>query len=179
MNPTEGLRSIWAFFSTVPCQSENKDALLAIASIAAVLWTGGVIAIQLDPNRARAKAVLAMEYLQFAFFAPAVGLVAEPFVLRAIATILAVVIFFIGVKHIRDGVNVRHWERIMGPAGDRLRLGIIEKNLLYYGRWTVASTIGAVVVAMWPTQTTVAWTALVVGFIGLQLVVRFLNLDEG
>lgn len=183
MNPIDGLRTLWTIYSTLPRQAEEKDALLAIASIAAVLWTGGIIAIQLDPNRARARAVLGMEYLQFAFFAPVITLVAEPLALRTIATIAATVIFVIGVDHIRRGAAAGHLERLFGPntrltLRARLALHAIRRNLLYYGRWTVASTAGAVIIAVSPTQTTVAWTSIVVAFVGLQIVVRFLNFDE-
>jgi hypothetical protein len=178
MNPAENVLTLWKIFTSVPCQTENKDALLVTASVSAVLWTGGIIAIQLDPNRARAKAVLGMEYLQFAFFAPAVALVAEPLVLRVLATASAMAMLTIGIKHIRAGGKAERLRRLAGPAADSTRIGLIAKNLLYYGRWTTACTIGAAVIAVQPTQTAVAWVALIVGFVGLQLVVRFLNVAE-
>jgi hypothetical protein len=178
MSVSADIWHLWQIYSDVPCQSANKDALLATASIAAVLWTGGVIAIQLTPDRARAKAVLGMEYLQFAFFSPAVALVAEPIALRIIATVSAAVIFAIGVTHLLRGAKARYLARLAGLAVEESQIGVIVRNLIYYGRWTTASTVGAILIAILPTQTTVAWVALVVGFIGLQSVLRFLNVDE-
>jgi hypothetical protein len=128
------LQSVCSAFTTVPKQSENANALLAIASVAAVVWTGGIISIQINAQRARVKAVLGMEYLQFAFLAPLAALVAEPLWLRVIATVAGVVTFYVGATHLRKGsVSRQMYLAGFRRTRDGVDVGRFTRNLLYYG----------------------------------------------
>lgn len=173
------LRSAYTAYVTVPKQTENANALLAIASVAAVVWTGGVISIQMNAARARVKAVLGMEYLQFAFFAPAAALIADPLAMRALATLAGLATFYVGAYHLRRGfVSRAFYVSGFRKTHDGIDVGKVTRNLLYYGRWTIASVIGFGTIAWRPTQNTVAWTALGMAFLGLIIIVGFLNSDD-
>lgn len=76
------------WFSSTPASDQvNSDALIGIASVAAIVWTGGLIAFQVRQLASELTASLWL--LRFAFLAPLIALVASAPVLRFVAMLLA------------------------------------------------------------------------------------------
>jgi hypothetical protein len=82
------LGAFWSWYSSMPPE-ENRDALIAIAGVAVVLWTGGLVALTLR-QRFTLRLSNGIAYLQLAFLGPLLALIAHGAVLRTFALIVIV-----------------------------------------------------------------------------------------
>jgi len=161
---------------SVPQDEKSESALIAIASVAAVIWTGGIISIQLNEQRARVKAVVGMEYLQFAFLAPCCSLIASGLPLRCIS-ILAGLAYLVSAFRKLHQASLA--SRLLKVGSLRLSDGTpiqpIQSNLRYYAIWALLALPLYAYIAAEPIQEAVAWSSVVAILAGIRLILIFLH----
>lgn len=173
------VQSLWGtlahWFVNVPQGGNDyKDALIAIASVAAVLWTGGLITMQL--RKGSIALGNGLDFLQNAFMGTALALFVVGVPLRIV--VLAFGIFYT-VKSLRElsqGVRLRRIARRQGPRTiviTDLGAAYAEpygKASVQYSATTLLSMLGYVGVIVWPTQLSVCIFGWLMMYLGLQLI---------
>lgn len=155
-----------------PVVDVPTNALVSIASVAVVIWTGGFIVR--GWMQSTSVALLAgMSYLQYAFFASILALLSNALTLRIAAVIF---VFYYG------SFFVRHSRRLA------LREPNIELFLPYFDAFRVSGSyfwaliqagelIPLVIVFVWPDPRVVAWSSAIMTFIGYQIILAFVYRD--
>jgi hypothetical protein len=172
---------LWRWYVTIPTgglwEAAQTDALLAIASVAAIVWTGGLIAFQIKAPSTVNN--LALDLLQTSFVGSAFALFLHGETLRAAATVFLVYYVAITVWGLycsfRTSLIRRFWKAIPNrdSLSDEVLLAIGRAAAVYY-RWTLLSMTAFVAVIIFPHQTAVAWIAGLLLYVGLQLALRSL-----
>ena len=108
------LSAIWQWFLTVQTTGSlvrtQNDALIAIASVSAVVWTGGLIAWQIKAWTLSRN--FALDMLQTAFMASIISLVAHPPTFRIVATFFLLyygIGSIVGLAKNRNGDTWNKW----------------------------------------------------------------------
>ena len=89
---TTWIDAVWQWYTWTPPE-ENRDALIAIAGVAVVVWTGGLVALTFR-RRFTLRLSNGFEYVQLAYIGPLFALVAHGALLRTVAVIF---IFYYGI----------------------------------------------------------------------------------
>jgi hypothetical protein len=150
-----------------------SDALMALASVAAVLWTGGLIVRQLFPSYVTMIVQNGMFFTMFATFASIGALVAHGEVLR-----IMVGLFFLRYVWIAL-VGFRRYRRQLSEK-DSVPAGVTDKpqyfrSIVIGKRLEVALLVFYVPIIVCPTNECVAWTAFFAAFVGYQLILSHLE----
>ena len=158
---------------------ENQVALIAISSVAAVIWTGGIIAITI--KRPDYKLISGNDLLGFAAFAPLAALIGSGVPLRILLLVFGLFYFFVAVRYIRIAGKLRqfadkgikHWKGVSVATG-----AMAVRN---YGLIMLTSLVAYFLPVIWPTQTCVAWCAGTMLFLGYQFLLSTLYVtpDKG
>jgi hypothetical protein len=165
------VRQLWTWYSAEPHGRELRDALFAIASAGAVVWTGGLIAFQIRGIQVELGS--ALEYLRFAFVAPLVALIASPAVVRTVALIF--VLFYIRRVYVHfkfvddligrfldyDSVQDHAWHRAMARAW---------RFAWVVGTTAIATLVACIAVFLYPSHLVVSWSSLLTLVGGLQFI---------
>lgn len=174
------LKAVENIVLTAPPTTEYyKEALLATASVAAVVWTGGLIVRQLKaPSITIANG---LDFVQAAFMGPLVALATNGVPLRLAAIAFLVVYTIVAAYHIREGLLWRKQIRMVNPAifhaGNAHDAKMYAKQTLAYGTWTLISMIAYIFVIWRPTPLTVFVVSWVMLFVGLQVILGRLYAD--
>ena len=181
------IHSIWNWLLAPDAsrQPTYDTPLLAVASIAVVIWTGGFVLRSLKPSLGAAQLVglmWAMDYLQTAFMVASYSLIWAPHGLR-IGALLYLAIYLSGEMKIARAV--RSIDRALPPTGFTIR-EMVQRYLLNIAKtvrtsgWTSYirnRTIlhgGVIVGFAWPTAPIVATIAWVWTLIGMWTLVQYL-----
>ena len=156
-------------FASVLNEAEVRETLLAIASIAVVVWTGGVIAIQI--KELSGNIVGTNDLLQFAYIAPVTALLASPATLQLIGGAFAMLFAWIGVGYMRSAMAA------MPGAKNFWDLPIEAQEIFKYGAFNTLITLFCLIFVYSPGRVTVAWLSLLCLFLGLQRLIGILYGD--
>jgi hypothetical protein len=153
----------------------ETSALATVAGVAAVVWTGGVVAIQLRAHQPAVKAVVGMEYLQFSFLVPIAGQIVHGELLTIAASLMA--LFYL-VRAVRHGMTARAAARRLvagGAAPDGADLKTLRDNLQYFTRYSLLRLPLYLLIAAFPFQFVVGAAALTSLFVGMRLIISYLH----
>jgi len=170
------------FFST-PASSDqvNVEELIAIASIAAITWTGGLIAFQVRELASELTASLSL--LRFAFLAPLLALIANGPVIRFAAMLFG---FYAFRESITSGFvllvlrlirRLTRVEKFMKNV-DKNFPALLDLALPELGILIVANLIllaAYVAVFVYPSHLLIASAAIVLIFSGVQYIAAVLK----
>ncbi len=152
--------------------STYKDALVAIASVAAVLWTGGLIIRQLFPSYVTMIVQNGMFFTIFAAFASLGALVTHGDILRIV--VACFFLWYVGVAIL----SIRHFRRQRRKA-EPLPEGVDEARyfkLFNLGNWLqVLLLVFYIPIMVYPTTECVAWVTFFALFLGYQMILTHLN----
>ena len=149
------------------------DALVAIASVGAIIWTGGLIVRQLYPTYLTINLQNGMVYAMFAAFASIAGLFLSGLTLQVTAYAFLLLYEY---QYVKDLMYLY-----------RLNAGLenVPENIPDHARYyedVFASTlqegfllIPYPVVMFWPNQYSIAWVGFVTLFFGYQMMLGHLN----
>ncbi|HTD37672.1 MAG TPA: hypothetical protein VK669_09165 [Candidatus Limnocylindrales bacterium] len=183
------VQSVWGafahwFLTVSPGGNDYKEALIAIASVAAVVWTGGLIAMQIR-NQGSVSLIGGLDLLQTAFVGPTLALFAVGLPLRVITLMFALFYLFQAVNRMRYAWNLRRQSRPGGtmtlpnrgtdPVGFRA-----ADAKMHYATLTLVSLIFFYIpVILWPSQKSVCIFAWGLTFIGMQMILtRLYSIDS-
>lgn len=171
------LPPIWSavvhWFLSVPPNGEAKDALIAIASVAAVVWTGGLITMQLK----KLSTILgnALDYVQTAFMGACFGLFATGVPLRCAVIVFGLIYTIQSIASLVQST----WLLRRAKAGEvvfKHKNGIwyyterFAKGTRQYAWTTLASMLAYVAVFVWPTQYAMCWFGWGLLYLGMQMI---------
>lgn len=175
-------RGHFGAFWRVPAQQHAEVALEAIAAVAAVVWTGGLISVQIRGNKMTVSLRAALDFLQFGYIAPLFALFVNQQQLRVLACI-----FFVLYADDLYGmfVSVNRTQRAISSAQASTTMAILMKPQI--AEWTRTlqatfvylfySAVGLTqyaVSGVYTTQVAVAWTCAFGTFLGMQIMLLFL-----
>lgn len=162
--------------------ARNQEiALTAIASVAAVVWTGGLIAFQI--KQWTTTRGIGLDFATNAFMASLLAIFMRPLTLRYAATFfLFVYLFNYGLVWYRNRASNVHgekakWEKARPELGD---LSVDQwKEILSTNRrssfYGIAMLAPYLFVIAMPYQTVVAWFAALYTFLSYQTILLNLN----
>jgi hypothetical protein len=148
------------------------EALVAIASVAVVIWTGGFIVRGWMQSTAVAL-MAGMNYLQFAFFASILALLSNALTLRFLAVAF---LFYYGSFFLRYSVLLREREpevELFLPYLDQVRV----KGARFWLTVQVIQLLPIVITIAWPTPRVLAWCCAAMTFLGYQIILAFVYSD--
>jgi hypothetical protein len=172
----------WQWYSATPPGGEAKEALTLSASIAVVIWSGGLIAFQLKNVSIELRGALLL--LEYAFIGPLLGLFTTGAVIRTLALIAVLycsgrairhAILFFAMRRAAPHKNEVHDDVHSETRAVRKLLSILPHALAFPSVYVGICAAGSLAVLLHPVQVTVAWASLggVVG--GLNLVLLTLQ----
>lgn len=175
------LWSLWHWYTTAASScgicGRQDNALIAIASVSAVAWTGGLVAYQI--KRYTVGRAFALDILQASFMGCVFGLFMTPLTLRYVATAFTLFYVYSSVYALlfqyKNIESVR--KRLKGEA-KTLPDDVVDKireTGRRYAWLTLASMIAYVAIIVWPYPETLAGVAALLLFAGYQTVVWQLN----
>lgn len=178
MNVLEHLIQVFLSPSPVDDWLPRVDmALVAIASVAAVVWTGGLVSYQLKQYTV-ARSV-GLEIVQASFIGSVFALFMQPVTLRIVVTVFTVYyvsmfLYALFVQY-RDVTATRktHKEIVDKLSDDDVI--VLWKTTRRYIFYSLLSMILYVCVIVWPYPKEVAWIASVALYVGLQAIMSHLN----
>jgi hypothetical protein len=148
----------------------SESVLIAIASLSAILWTGGLIARQVRPHKRDVDVGSGLRLLGFGIFVPILFL-CFPQALRPAAVVYAIL----------NAISAL-FQWLMYKASARYRVANLPEassafynDLIAGARWLVVSVFLSVIVAMFPTAAVSAGVSLAAAFIGYQLLSSYLG----
>ena len=152
---------LWQWYSSMPDGGEAKDALIVSASIAVVIWTGALIALQIKGMATELRGALLL--LEYAFIGPLLALFTAGAVIRTLA--LVAVLYCLG-RAIRHAIFFLASRRAVLGTGRVPVSHVLNFPSVYVG----ICALGSLAVLVYPVNVTVAWASLggIVG--GLNLV---------
>jgi hypothetical protein len=147
----------------------DEAALIAIASLSAILWTGGLIARQVRPHKRDVDIGSGLRLLGFAIFVPTLY-VCFPHALQAMAAIYAAL-----------NLISAAFQWLMYKVGGQFRNDkTTQASIAFYDdliasvRWLIVSVLLSAIVAVFPTGIASAGASLIAAFIGYQLLTSYL-----
>lgn len=171
VSPTDELHALWQWYNLQPGGPDLRDALLAIASVGAVVWTGGLIALQLRGLFVEIGS--ALEYLRFSFIAPLFALVGDGAIVRTVA--LLFIVFYVRRVFVHFRTFRLMAKAIESVAGtnvhfDGMAVEIAQRIFRVQGTTAVASLVACVLVLSYPSKAVVSWSSLLALLGGLQFI---------
>ena len=148
------------------------DALLAIASVAVVIWTGGFIVRGWMQTTAVAL-MAGMNYLQFAYFSAIIALLSNALTLRCVA--VAFLIYY-GSFFARHSARLRKREpevELFLPYLDQVRI----KGARFWATLQTIELLPIAITIVWPSPQILAWSCAVMTFLGYQIILAFVYSD--
>jgi hypothetical protein len=148
------------------------DGLMAIASVAVVIWTGGFIVRGWMQTTAVAL-MAGMNYLQFAFFASILALLSNALTLRCAGVGF---LLYYGSFFVRHSARLHKREpevELFLPYLDQVRL----KGTRFW--WTVHAIelLPMMITIVWPSPPVLAWCCAAMTFLGYQIILAFVYSD--
>ena len=150
-----------------------ENALVAIAALGGVVWTGGSIVRQLYPSYLTIVLQSGMEAVMFAALAAVAGLFLSGLVLQGTAFA-----FFLLYEYgyVRDLMVLYNINAGITPVPANIPDVPRYLNDMYsYTRLEGFLLLPYVIVVFWPTQYAIAWTAFVLLYLGYQMMLNHLN----
>jgi hypothetical protein len=160
------------FLNPPPAGPVPSQALAAISSIAVVIWTGGFIVRGWMQSTAVAL-MAGMNYLQFAFFASILVLLANGLTLRCIAIAF---LFYYGFFFLRYSSRLREREpdvELFLPYLDQVRV----KGSRFWLALQYVQLIPIGITILWPIPVILAWCCAIMTFLGYQIILAFVYSD--
>ena len=148
------------------------DGLVAIASVAVVIWTGGFI-VRGWMQTTAAALMAGMNYLQFAFFSAILALLANALTLRCVAVFFAL---YYGSFFARHSGRLRRREpevELFLPFLDQVRI----KGARFWATLQIIELLPIAVTIAWPSPQVLAWCCAAMTFIGYQIILAFVYSD--
>lgn len=175
------LGAFWHWYTSyaVGCDicGKQDNALIAIASVAAVCWTGGLIAYQI--KQYTIARLVALDVLQASFFGAVLGLFLTPLEFRYVATFFTVyytvITLFTLLYVYRDFDSVKRRllaANINMPDDDVYALRHRQRR---YSKITLATMLAYIAAIIWPYPVVIAGVTSMFLFMGYQTVVWQLN----
>lgn len=163
--------SIWSWLLSTPDVPPPTEALVTIASVAVVIWTGGFIVR--GWMRTTASLVAGMNYLQFAYFGAILGLLANGLTLRCVSIVFFAyyLIFFR-----RHAERLRQGEEYARPIVPLLHVAV-DLGQRFWVAVQLVELVPLVVVFVWPQPRVVAWLCAAMTFFGYQIMLTFVYSD--
>jgi len=166
--------AIWQWFLTVQTTGSlvrtQNDALIAIASVSAVVWTGGLIAWQIKAWTLSRN--FALDMLQTAFMASIISLVAHPPTFRIVATFFLLYYGIGSIVGLAKNRNGDTWNKWFGKKYPNITTAEQRENVAKSNREYSAFTMGTMVyyavAIVWPYPTVVAWLSALLIYNGYQ-----------
>jgi hypothetical protein len=155
-----------------PVTDVPTEALVAIASVAVVIWTGGFIVRGWMQSTAVAL-MAGMNYLQFAFFASILALLANALTLRCLAIAF---LFYYGSFFVRYANALREREpevELFLPYLDQVRV----KGPNFWLTVQAIQLLPIVTTIVWPSPRVLAWACAAMTFLGYQIILAFVYSD--
>jgi len=152
------LTALWHWLANPPTTTFH-DALIAIASVSAVLWTGGLIVRQLT-NYMDVQFRAGIEYMGFAFFAPMFALFITGSTLRITAGAFLVFYLIQTYKNFQYTKDVQVG-KIPPPA--TVAPAFVpqwKKNAWAYLWLSLVSDFAILVIVVLPFDQAIAWTSV-------------------
>lgn len=152
--------------------SVPTDALVAIASVAVVIWTGGFI-VRGWLGSTSIALLGGMNYLQFAFFGAILALLSNAPTLRILAVAF---LLYYGSFFWRYSQRLRAREpelELFVPL-----LGDVRVGSAHF--WTITQAVELVpliITFVWPDPRVVAWCCAAMTFLGYQIILAFVYRD--
>ena len=160
------------FLNPPPITIVPTEALVAIASVAVVIWTGGFIVR--GWMKSTAVALMAgMNYLQFAYFAAVLALLSNAPTLRWMAVGF---LFYYGSFFVHHSARLRKREpevELFLPYLDQVRV----KGTQFWLTLQVIQLLPIVITIIWPTPQVLAWSCAAMTFLGYQIILAFVYSD--
>ena len=160
------------FLNPPPVSSIPTDGLVAIASVAVVIWTGGFIVR--GWMKSTAVALMAgMNYLQFAFFASILALLSNALTLRLAA--IGFLLYY-GSFFMRHSERLRRREpevELFLPYLDQVRV----KGKRFWLTLHLIELLPIAITIVWPAPTVLAWCCAAMTFLGYQIILAFVYSD--
>ena len=148
-----------ACHAVATCLDGSHDALVAVASVAAVVWTGGFIVKTFPGKETTIWLTESMNWLQFAFLAPIFALTADPETMRRIA------IGFLVLYVLSTPFTIRAYRNKPTTFFTFANLSRARAFRL----WTVyTGSQLIVIVAVWPRRDVVAYLSAAAVYFGYQ-----------
>jgi hypothetical protein len=160
------------FLNPPPVSNVPSDGLMAIASVAVVIWTGGFIVRGWMQSTAVAL-MAGMNYLQFAFFASILALLSNALTLRCVAVGF---LFYYGSFFVRHSARLREREpevELFLPYLDQVRV----KGTRFWLTLQVIELLPIALTILWPAPTVLAWCCAAMTFLGYQIILAFVYSD--
>jgi hypothetical protein len=160
------------FLNPPPVDYVPTEALVAIASVAVVIWTGGFI-VRGWMGSTSIALLGGMNYLQFAFFSSIMALLANALTLRclAIAFLLYYGSFFIRYSSI---LKAREPEiELFLPLVSDVKIS----SARFWPTIQVIELIPLIITFIWPDPRVLAWCCAAMTFFGYQIILAFVYKD--
>jgi hypothetical protein len=160
------------FLNPPPVTNVPTEGLVAIASVAVVIWTGGFIVR--GWMKSTAVALMAgMNYLQFAYFASILALLSNALTLRCMAIGF---LFYYGSFFVHHAARLRKREpevELFLPYLDQVRV----KGTRFWLTLQVTQLFPMLLTIIWPAPQVLAWCCAAMTFLGYQIILAFVYSD--
>jgi hypothetical protein len=153
-----------------------REALIAIASVAAVAWTGGFIIRGFPGTKTTLALMEAMDYLQTAFFGPIIVLLASPAALRT-AAIAFVALYAAAPLALARRQRRERISALPGISDTYLKLVIESGYTAWLRRYIALYLAPLALIFLVPDRGLAAWIAAALLFIGYQALLSHLYRD--
>jgi hypothetical protein len=160
------------FLHPPPVAGVPTDGLLAIASVAVVIWTGGFI-VRGWMQSTSAALMAGMNYLQFAYFGAILALLSNALTLHLIAVGF---LLYYGSFFVRNAGRLRKRERdveLFLPYFDLVRI----KGFQFWLALSVIQFMPIIATIVWPSAQVLAWLCVAMTFVGYQIILAFVYSD--
>jgi hypothetical protein len=155
-----------------PVVDVPTNALVAIASVAVVIWTGGFI-VRGWVQSTSAALLAGMSYLQYAFFAAMLALLANALTLRIVAVLFVLLYASFFARHTRRLSAREPNIELFLPYVDALRVS----GKAFWTGMQIIEFIPLAIVFIWPDPRVVAWACAIMTFLGYQIILAFVYRD--
>ena len=149
-----------------------ETALIAVASVSAVVWTGGFIARSWQ-KQTKFALMIAMDSLQFAFFAPLGALLAPN---ASVMRIIASAFLLIYSAALAFNVMLYKRQQKAGKFGPYYQ-AVEEAGFFLWLAFQIGNLLPIAVVVALPYPVIVGWVSFGLLFIGYQIMLMFLYRD--
>jgi hypothetical protein len=169
------LQRLWCWYAHQPGDQSLRDALIGVASVAVVVWTGALIAFQI--RGISVEIGMSLEYLHFAFIAPLFTLIGPGPLIRTAALFLVIYYIrrtFVHFRMVRFFVIATD----VHTRGTRLHaksVQLAQRIFRITGITTLTTLLACFVVFAYPSQIVVAWSSLLTMLAGLQYITTVLT----
>jgi hypothetical protein len=155
-----------------PITAVPTEALVAIASVAVVIWTGGFI-VRGWMQSTTAGLMAGMNYLQFAFFGAILALLANALTLRCLSVLFFLYYASFFRRHLAR-LRLREPEvALFLPFFDAVRV----TGERFWIALQVVQLVPLLIAFIWPDPRVVAWACAAMTFLGYQILLAFIYSD--